>query len=248
MPVLERPVDIPRVVLLHTWTVERLGDPHPVLGSLGLYVPQDNRAELTRRCLRLLAELGLATDEVLTPRFRDTLLTLAEPGRELYCWSSFADPAHDRACLVAEREGEAVALSVHEDTVTLRPIDPRHLVEEFVTTLPQTPPAPVRPLTVPRVDVENPDDHDMGHTDPLAEPGAADELRTQLSAPRDAAHQLYGAVTYDGARRRSKPLTAIDVSGLGRILVFLDAEDRVHRLPGTPGALVDTLRATWKGL
>src|SRR5690606_22979272 len=125
---------------------ERLGDPHPVLGSLGLYVPQDNRAELTRRCLRLLAELGLATDEVLAPRFRDTLLTLAEPGRELYCWSSFADPAHDRACLVAEREGEAVALSVHEDTVTLRPIDPRHLVEEFVTTLPQTPPAPVRPL------------------------------------------------------------------------------------------------------
>ena len=103
-------------------------------------------------------------------------------------------------------------------------------------------------LVARRTAFENPDDHDMGHTDPLAEPGAADELRTQLSAPRDAAHQLYGAVTYDGARRRSKPLTAIDVSGLGRILVFLDAEDRVHRLPGTPGALVDALRATWKGL
>lgn len=248
MPVLRRPVDVPRVALLHTWTLERLGDPHPVLGSLGLYVPQDRRAELTRRCLQLLAELGLATGEVLTPEFRDTLHTLAEPGRELYCWSSFADPAHDSAHLVAERAGEAVVLSVRGDVVALRPVDPRYLVEEFVTTLPRTPPASVRPLVVPRGDVENRDSGDMANTDPLAHPGAADELRAQLSAPRDAAHQLYGAVTSDGTRRRSKPLTAIDVSGLGRILVFLDGADRVHRLPGTPGALADTLRATWNGL
>ncbi|MFC4003939.1 ESX secretion-associated protein EspG [Prauserella oleivorans] len=246
MPVLRGPVDVPRPVLLHTWGVERLGDPHPVLGSFGYYVPQDAVAELTRQCLRLLAELGLATGDSLTREFRDTLRTLAQPGRELYCWSSFADPEQDRACLVAERDGEAVELQVQGDVVSIGPADSRRLVEAFVASLPDVPAARVRPLTVDRAEFEQ--RGETGLDDPLAQPGAADELAKQLQAPRDAVHQLYGAVTSDGRRRRSRPMSAIDVSGAGRVLVLVDGHDRLHRLPGTPGVLAETLVATWQSM
>ncbi|EHR63485.1 ESX secretion-associated protein EspG [Saccharomonospora cyanea] len=245
---IAQPVDVPRLALLYTWDLEGFGEPHPALGSHGLYVSSGRTAELTRQCLRLLADVGLSTEHALTTMFRETLRTLARPARELYCWSAYADAGRDSALLVAERDGGAVAALVHGDTVTLRPVEPRHLVEEFVAMVPHVPPAPVRPFSVARSELEGADAPDVGNSRPLADRRGVEELRDHLRAPREGAHQLYGAATVGGVRRRSSPLSLIDVAGLGRMLLFRDAEDHVHRRPGSAGNLSEALTATLRGL
>lgn len=229
---LEHAVRVPRSALLHAWSLEGLGGPHPVLTSSGLFVPEHRAAELTRQCLRLLADVGLSTGRTLTPDFREVLRTLARPSREVYGWSSHADPERDSALVVVERDGEAVAATVRGDEVTLHPVDARRLVDEFVAMLPAFPAATVTPLRVPRADV-------------VAD---VEDFHRRLTWSREAAHQLYGAVTVDGVRRRSRPLTLVDVSELGRMLLFVDTDEHVHRRPGTPAAVSDALLATLRGL
>ncbi|EIF00779.1 ESX secretion-associated protein EspG [Saccharomonospora glauca] len=244
---LAQPVSVPKVALLHSWGLEGLGEPHPVLGSHGLHVPSGRTAEFTRQCLELLARVGLSTEQALTSGFRDTLRTLARPSRELYCWSAYADPHRDGALLVAERDGEAVAAFVHGDTVSLRSVDPRRLVEEFVALLPPAPAASVRSLSVPRSEFESTEAVDEDDGFRITGRRDVKELRDHLKAPREGVHQLYGAVTVNGARRRSDPLSLIDVAGLGRMLVFRDAEDFIQRRPGSVEALTEALAVALRG-
>ncbi|WP_050954307.1 ESX secretion-associated protein EspG [Saccharomonospora azurea] len=240
---LEHAVRVPRSALLHAWSLEGLGGPHPVLTSSGLFVPEHRAAELTRQCLRLLADVGLSTGRTLTPDFREVLRTLARPSREVYGWSSHADPERDSALVVVERDGEAVAATVRGDEVTLHPVDARRLVDEFVAMLPAFPAATVTPLRVPRADVDA-----VGDGRRRADRRDVEDFHRRLTWAREAAHQLYGAVTVDGVRRRSRPLTLVDVSELGRMLLFVDTDEHVHRRPGTPAAVSDALLATLRGL
>ncbi|MBK1788516.1 ESX secretion-associated protein EspG [Prauserella cavernicola] len=245
MPVLTRPITVPRAVLLYLWELEQLGDAHPVLGGFDLFVPQDARGDFTRECFRALTELGLAQNGALTRDFRVVLRVLASSDRELYCWSAHADDRLDRKLLASASGGEAVAMQVRGETVSIVPIDERRLVEEFVEELPRVPAAPVRELAVATRDFEA--RHELG--DPLdSGPNPAKELAKQLAAPRDAVHQVYAAGVADGRFRRSKPFSVIDVRDEGRVLVFADGQDNLRRLPGTPANLAKTLVATWRSM
>ncbi|MFD8497326.1 ESX secretion-associated protein EspG [Amycolatopsis sp. NPDC059657] len=88
--------------------------------------------------------------------------------------------------------------------------------------------------------------------DGLAEPrrpGSEDYLRELMHARRDAVHQLYAAVRdRSGARRRSLPLSAIDLTDEGRILTYLtdndEGEEEINLVSATPRKLVAILAAT----
>ncbi|EHY88830.1 ESX secretion-associated protein EspG [Saccharomonospora azurea] len=244
--VLSRPIALPRAMLLHVWELEGLGDPHPVLGASDLYVPQAERGEFTCRCFRELAGLGLAREDLLTRDFRVVLRILASPSRELYCWSTYVDdPGRDRKFLVAAAGGDAVAMQVRGEAVAIVPIEERRLVEEFVSELPDFPPAPVSDLRTTRqafdVRAEN---HDMFAADLSPEM----ELERQLKAPREAVHQVYAGTTSDGRPLRSRPLSVIDIRDEGRICVFADGQQNLYRLSGTPANLARTFAATWHTL
>lgn len=218
--------------------MERLGEPHPVLGSAGFYTYQDMSGTFDRACLGLLTELGLANGERLEPEFRETLRVLAQPGRELYCWSSYADPAGDEAFLVAALENDAVALRTSGDTVLLQAVEESRFVEEFVALLPEVPAARVPRISLARNEFDRRDEN----RDHLAGPGAADRLEAALKAPRDALHQLHVATRTDGGRQRSEPLSVIDLTGTGRILVYVDGHDRLQQVPGTPSRITAALK------
>lgn len=243
---LSRPIALPRVVLLHLWELEGLGDPHPLLGAADLYVPQGERGEFTRRCFHELACLGLADGDMLTREFRVVLRILASPGRELYCWSAYVDdPGRDRQFLVASAGGDAVAMQVQGEAVAIVPVDERRLLEEFVGELPEFPPAPVPDLHTTRQAFDTrAENHDMF----AASLSPEMELERQLKAPREAVHQVYAGGTSDGRYRRSQPLSVIDIRDEGRILVFADAQQNLHRLSGTPANLARAFAATWQGL
>lgn len=242
---LSRPITVPRALLLHVWSLEELGDPHPVLGGSDLYVPADSAEEFTRECFDALAGLGLARDGILTRDFLATLRFIAAPDRELYCWSAHADRGQDRKFCVCAGGDEAVAMQVRGDVVSIVRVDERRLLDAFIDELPEFQAAPVPELTIARRDFEardEPEDLFSSGPDP------AKELNSQLRAPREAVHQLYAAKASGGRLRRSKPFSVIDVSEQGRILVFVDGQDNLHRLPGTPTNLAKTLVATWQAM
>jgi hypothetical protein len=74
-----------------------------------------------------------------------------------------------------------------------------------------------------------------------------------MRTERDAVHQIYAAVrgSRDG-RRRSVPLSAVDLSHYGRVVTFLSTgtsqQDIINLVPGTSGKLVSLLKATINGL
>lgn len=246
MPGLRHPVTVSRTILLHVWQQEGLGDPHPVLGGAENWVPSDGDGHFTRRCFDVLAGLGLANGELLTREFSITLDMLAAPSRELYCLSTYPDAGNDRKFLFASGNREAAAIQVVGDTVHILPIDERHLVEDFVNELPEVPPARVRPLVIPKQEFHDRNNNPSTRRDLFAtEPGPVKELVAQLEQPRDAVHQIYVAVAIsETTRRRSAPFSVIDISAEGRVMIFTDGQQQLHRLPGTPAVLADTLTAT----
>ncbi|WP_253864416.1 ESX secretion-associated protein EspG [Prauserella halophila] len=236
---------MPRTVLLHLWELERLGEAHPLLSANDMYVPLAGREEFTRECFRALAEQGLAQGDTLTRDFRVALRVIASPDREIYCWSSCVDAGQDRKVAVMTAGGEAVAMQVKGETVGIVPSDERRLVEDFVTDLPERPPATTRELHTSRAAFDQRDrNHDMFASRLTQEK----ELEKHLKAPREAVHQVYVAGNSEGRHRRSKPFSVIDIRGQGRVLTFADGQDNLHCLPGTPANLTKTLTATWQSL
>lgn len=248
MAVLTRPVVLPREALVHVWRLENLGGVHPLLGESEMYVPDSLGPEFTRRCMRELAELGLATaDETLTREFRVTLRVLASPARELYAWSSHAaGPSQNRRFGAAAAGGQAVLMQVRGDAVGLVTIDESRLVDTFVAELPDVPPASVSPLHVTRSAYEQRDEnHDMF----AAKQSPAKQLENAMKAPRLGVHQVYaGGRTSDGGYRNSKPFTVIDIRDRGRVVTFADPDGGIHCLPGDTATLTKTFLATWQSL
>lgn len=247
MAVLTRPVVLPREALVHVWRLENLGGVHPLLGESEMYVPADLDAEFTRRCMRELADLGLATaEETLTREFRVTLRVLASPTRELYAWSAHSDdPSRNRRFAAATAGSQAVAMQVRDEAVGLVSIDESSLVDTFIDELPEFPPAPVSPLHVTRSGYEQRDDNrDMF----AAKQSPEKQLEKLMKAPRSAAHKVYAAAASGSQHVRSKPFTVIDIANQGRVVTFTDARGDIHCLPGTRGHLAQTFLATWQAM
>ena len=252
MTVIDRPVRLPRLAFLTAWELQSLGTPHPVVGINDLYLTDEIRADILRRTLARLTDLGLATPNGLKPPLQRTLATLASARREFYAWNSFRN-GDAGAILVASSGNDAVRLIADGATVHLDAIDGDQLAQHFVETLPDVPGARVRSIAVPTSDFNG--GHDYG--DPLAEPSVTQQqaarLRELMEAERDAVHQLYAAVRDDqGVRHRSVPMSAIDLSHRGRVMTFLSGEDQrrdiINLVPGTPAKLISVLKNTIDGL
>jgi hypothetical protein len=243
--VIDTPLALPKTALLTVWTMVELGDPHPILGSnLHYWTPAGTDGEQHERAMTLLTEQRCARNGRLSPLWTDTLRTVAFAEHEFYAWCAFADGS-SCAVLVAARERDAVRVIVNDHVVVFEPIEPQWLARSLLTTLPEVAGAAVGPVRVRRELFENP------HARPanvLAEPPDTRDvelLADTMAAPRDAVHQAYAAVrAADGSRRRSSPVTALDLTGRGRVLTYLTGDDHVVLSPGTPGEAVTVLNDT----
>ncbi|WP_409183341.1 ESX secretion-associated protein EspG [Amycolatopsis sp. VS8301801F10] len=245
MPILERPVRMPRLAFLAVWGHEKLGDPPVVVEHAPMFMTDEFADKLRVQSYGLLARFGLAASGAPSPRLRDTLELLAEARREVYSWSDFRARRGDNgAILVAAAGREAVRLVTDNRSVQLEPVSPRDISGSLVDLLPCCAPAKLRPLKVPK------DYYDSAAADPLAESSAsADELRHLMRARRDAVHLMHVAVRGpDGSRTHSTPLSAIDLTGRGRVLSFVSPDDtgglRINVYSGTRAHLVDALTLT----
>lgn len=251
MTVIDKPVRIPRLALLTAWEWEGLGEPHPVLGTNNYYMTDEFRAELQRRTLDTLTQRGLAADGVLTPRFRATLATIARADRQYYSWTNFPRRKDDAgAILVAALGRDAVRLLTDDTVVQLDPVSTDRLPDHYLDALPEAPAAGLRPMWVAKSAFDGVDE-DMP-LDPLAEnthSGDLRRLRELMGADRDAVHQIYAAVRdRSGQRRRSLPLSAVDLTGQGRILTYVntdgDGRQQINVFAGSRRNLLSALTTT----
>ncbi|MGW4490134.1 ESX secretion-associated protein EspG [Amycolatopsis sp. NPDC004368] len=246
MTIINRPVRVPRPVFLVAWAVAELGEPPVVVGPDQTYRTDEAAAELRRRALDALYDLGLATSGgELTGAFEETLGVLARPSREMYSWSNFRDGEDDGAILVAESGRDAVRLITDHRTVQLDPIPAREAAEHLVDALPSRPPARLAPISVPKSHFDDVG-HDYESDNPLNETSHdADELRRLMRAGRDAAHQLYVATRdHAGNRARSTPMSVLDLTDRGRVLTFIgntDGQARINVHPGHRAHLIEAL-------
>lgn len=254
MEVIDEPVRMPTLALHTAWKFAGLGEPHPTIGPNNYYLTDEFAGELERRTLTRLTDLGLARRGMLTRAFRHTLTVLAQPSHELYSWTHLPRTGDAGAILVAALGSNAVRLVTDHAVVLIDPIDPDRLPEHLVETLPTVPGATVQSITVSRAEYDNA--AGFANDDPLAEPadGPARRLANLTHAGRDAAHQIYIATRHgDGPRRRSVPISALDLTNQGRVLTFIsyDGDGKANQIrltSGTPANLIATLNATQQHL
>ncbi|MBB4689691.1 ESX secretion-associated protein EspG [Amycolatopsis jiangsuensis] len=251
MNILDRPVRLPRPVFLMSWKLAELGALPVVVEPDQTYRTDDGATAFRQRALDELARLGLIDrDGALIPQYRATLEVLARARREVYSWSNLRDASVQAAAILTAESGrDAIRLITNHEVIQLDPIRPRALVESLVDTLPNGRPARIRPLCVPKGHYDDAG-RDYGRDDPLTEDAAdADELRRLMRAERDAIHQLYAATRDNaGERTRSTPLSAIDLTRVGRILSFVNdgpgGAPQINLYPGHRAHLVDALTLT----
>lgn len=252
MTVIDRPLRLPRLAFLAAWDLQGLGTPHPIIGVNDLYLTDGIRADILRRTLTRLTDLGVATPNGLKPALQHTLATIASATREFYAWSNFRN-GDTGAILVASCGDQAVRLITDGTAVHLDPVDAGQFAQHFVETLPDVPGARVHPVTITSIDYSG----DRDRADPLAETNAAEQqatsLRELMRAERDAVHQMYAAVRdSQDVRHRSVPISAIDLSHRGRVVAFLSdgnvGPDAISLVSGSPAKLISVLKATLNGL
>jgi hypothetical protein len=254
--VIDKPVRLPRLALLTAWDWERLGEPHPVLGENNYYMTDEFRADLQWRTHEMLTGLGLASGGVLTPRFRATLVTLARADRQFYSLTNFPRRSDDDgAILVAALGRDAVRLFTDDIVVQLDPVSADDLSGHFLDALPKAPAAAVRPMWVMKSVFDGVDDSSQSRplVDNSSRTSDVTRLRELMRADRDAVHQIYTAKRgQSGERLRSLPLSAVDLTGQGRILTYVndddDGEQYINLFPGDRRNMLSALNATIEGL
>ncbi|SDW30146.1 EspG family protein [Amycolatopsis xylanica] len=249
MTLIDAAVVLPKLAFITAWNLEDLGEPHPVLGTNQHYfMTEDFRRTVRNRTLDLLGERRLARRGAISPLLVDTLTTIADADREFYGWSTVSGrPGDAGAALVAARDHDAIRAVVTDQVVLLEPVPGRGLAARFVETLPPVPGAVTRSVVVSRA---QPDGAGRSAFAEPADTRDLDHLHAVMTAPRDAVHQLYTAIrTGTGTRRRSLPITALDVTGEGRIVTYLNDDpdtgaECVNLRSGSPAALTRLLETT----
>ncbi|QFU85861.1 ESX secretion-associated protein EspG [Amycolatopsis sp. YIM 10] len=226
---LTQPIVLPLAAFRQAWKWQRLGPLHPVIGIEERWADTDTQRDLENRVLDGLNRAGLARNGVLSRHFKDVLKVLAEADREFYGWVGLVDSGNSAGVLVATDEfGSAVR--VFRDDTHIRLDNAEFGAPErcLVDSLPRVPPARVPELRVPKSDT-----------------AAVTEL---TSSRRTGVHKLHAArPDRGGSRRRSAPLTVLDLAGRGRVMTFVTedkgAEPQVNCASGTPEAMVRHLHA-----
>ncbi|SEP52436.1 ESX secretion-associated protein EspG [Amycolatopsis saalfeldensis] len=249
MRVIETGVVVPRLAFLTAWDMLDLGDLPAIFGtSKHFWMDDTSRRHLEKSTLDWLTGHGLARGGRVNPMWSATLRVIAHADAEFYGWSNFRDESHG-AIAVAVSEDSAVRVLADRDTVTVQPVPVRWPATSLVEVLPDIAGAPVRRVAVAKDFYADPDSARSG---PLAEPVDTREveyLNEVLRRPRDGMHQLYVATRdSDGDRVRSEPISAIDLTGSGRVLTYVTGDDVIVMASGTPREVVKTLNDTVKSL
>ncbi len=245
MPVIDRPVIMPKLAFLTAWSMVAVGEVPPAFGTnLHVWTTADGGRELEAKAMTALAALGLARNNRLNGLWRSTATLLAGAGREYYAFSNFAD---GRACsvLIAVRDGDAIRAIIDDNVVSLEPIENRWFATALLDTLPEEPAAAIRSVVVPR------EGSTSDGTSPPDERDTRDleHLEETMRRPRRAVHQIYVARRgTDGERVRSLPITAVDLEESGRFLVYTDSDDDVVLVAGSARQFVSTLNKTYAAL
>lgn len=248
--VIDAPVVVPTMVFLTAWGMQDLGELHPVFGT-GNHFWMDSAASrrLHAVTMETLAEHRLARGDRLNPLWTHTLGVVAAPDREFYGWSQHSADGSYGGILVAAQGDAAVRVLTDGSRVALEPVPAKWLATALVDALPDIGGAAIRTVAVPKDFSLDPDSARSG---PLSEPVDTrdlDYLNEVLRRPRDAVHQLYVATRDgDGDRVRSEPISAIDLTGAGRVLTYVTGDDAIVMASGTPRELVTTLNDTAKAL
>ncbi|SEP47915.1 ESX secretion-associated protein EspG [Amycolatopsis saalfeldensis] len=249
---LDEPVTVPRLAVAKAWEWEQVGPAHPVLGVVDVWVEGEAAERLDELARQALAEPGfyhLRTGRV-TGRLRDLLLAIANADTECYGWSTDRR-GHERAMLAVPVGRNAVLATVENDLLTLATIKANHLVHAIVDSLPDFPAADIHEFAIPKADYE-PRTTGSYTLDTTSDYTAAEQLRTLMTSPRAASHQLYVAARADSTRQSSVPLTAVDTNDHGRVLTYLSTtptgDHDITCGPGTPAYLAATLQNTLAAL
>jgi ESX secretion-associated protein EspG len=239
--VIDRPIILPKLAFLTAWSMVEVGELPAAFGTgLHHWATADGRRELETRAMAALTDLGLARNNRLNGLWRSTAAVLAGAGREYYAFSNFAD---GRSCsvLLASRDGDAVRAIIDDNVISLEPVQDKWFATALLDTLPEIPAAKIPPTVV----AKSGDGLAMAHSNGENH-SYLDEM---MRRPRRAIHQIYVARRdFGGERRRSMPVTAIDVDESGRVLVYLDAEDNVVMISATAREFVSTLNKTYEDL
>ncbi|WP_370946985.1 ESX secretion-associated protein EspG [Amycolatopsis sp. cg5] len=239
MSIIDAPLVLPKIALLAVWEwhAGELGDPHPILGTNGVYyMPEGSSERIETRTWELLTRARLARNQRVSPLLIDTLRVLGSADREFYGWTAYptALKRDGGGFFTGARGRDALRVLVDDDAVILQPLpDHRALAADLVHVLPRADAAPVRAVSIPRETPARPPVAAGGRS-PLAHPDTPpsdpdrDLITDVMTAPREATHQLYTAVQGRGGRVRSLPLTAVDVADYGRAVTFTN-----HDLDGT---------------
>lgn len=239
---IDQPVVLPKMMFVTACDMVGPNVLPAVIGTNWHYWMTDEaRATLVADTMDVLRRQGLARRDRLHPVWKNTLAVLTTPDREFYAWNSFSDGTA-AAVLVAARGRDAARVVVGDDVVMIDPVGPDFLATRLLEALPDAPGAAVRTVAVPRATLDAPDAAP-------ADPEDVEYLAALMCAPRDAVHQLYTAVrTAGGARERSLPISAIDLTGRGRILTYRTGDDHIALTPGSPHRVVRTLNNTHQQL
>ncbi|GAA1982422.1 ESX secretion-associated protein EspG [Amycolatopsis minnesotensis] len=243
---IDQPVVLPKMMFVTACDmVGSSGSLPAVIGTNWHYwMTGDARATLVADTMDVLRRQGLARRDQLHPVWKNTIAVLTAPDREFYAWNSFADGT-TAAILVAARGRDAARIVVGDDVVLIDPVEPGFLATHLLEALPEAPGATVRTVAVPRAVL---DASEAAPAEP-ADPTDVEYLAALMCAPRDAVHQLYTAVRTDGGEReRSLPISAIDLTGRGRVLTYRTGDDHIALTPGTPHDVVRTLNNTHQQL
>ncbi|MFC3450743.1 ESX secretion-associated protein EspG [Amycolatopsis speibonae] len=252
---LDEPVTVPRLAVAQAWEWERIGQVHPVIGPVDVWVESDAESELAELARQALAQPGFY--ELRRGRiagwFRDLMLAIASSNHECYGFS--ADRTGRNRSILAVPAGKYGALiTVEDDLLTLEQIRSTRVVRSVAEALPEYPPAAVTERSVPRMEYLASADDDSYTLDTGTDYTAddpADQLRGLMAARRFASHQLYVAARSNGIRRASVPLTAVDTADHGRLLTYLrpGTDDlEITWGPGSPTYIAETLHNTLEAL
>ena len=234
MAVNDRPIILPKLAFLTAWSMLDVGQLPTAFGTnLHHWTSADGQRELEARAMAALTDLGLARNHRLNDLWRSTIHVLAGASREYYAFSNFAD---GRSCsvLVAARDEDAIRAVIDDHVVSLEPIENKWFATALLDTLPDVPPAAIRSAAVSKAADE------------------ADDLKILNEAmrrPRDAVHQIYVARRgADGERRRSVPITAVDIRDSGRVIVYTGSDGDIVMKPASARQFVRTLNTTYDDL
>ncbi|WP_033289951.1 ESX secretion-associated protein EspG [Amycolatopsis jejuensis] len=243
---LRKPVE----VSLRTFEVllERLnlGDIHPTLVRGALWYSPDERRQLAADTDRELSERGLLRGGRLDDGFVETLNLLQRPGVEYYSWVKSGQG--ERTVRAAASGRDAATVVNMQQMLYISPCSADSLVREFVTMLPEAPPARIPSLNCSDTDLNMIKSGDVpSRTSPSIRD--AKQVLQWLDAPHTYFGRLYVAVRDSRGKRlrNENPPGWADVEQ-GRILFGVDKSGWVSLAGAGPQDLMNKVQQVEKEL